>query len=251
MDQVVASQRFTFSEVTVLVNNVIDRSRAEVLARRLLDSGSVVTRVEFVSDHLPLALRQCGLSRRDMRRLPHFTDCLLVACTLPGPPWVCYWDADARLSNPSDWISPVLAEMRADPRHMIGNPDNWHSGLSEAEAMTVHGGIAVGYGVSDVALLGRRAELGRRIYKYIAPASWRYPLSAIAPVWEQRVDAYMRRNQRTRVTALGSRIEHRGEVGTNYPRTGPRERLRGGVLRRVRVLSDRVSSHPAMRAWPR
>lgn len=250
MDEIVGSQSFPFTAVTVLVNNVSDRSHAEDLRAALLGSGSVVTRVEFVADHVERALHRCGLKPSSIRRLPHFTDCVLVACTLPGAPWLCYWDADARLQRPQDWISPVLAEMVADPRHLIGNPDTSTPGLAEAEAHEVRADFAVGFGVSDHAFLARRADVGQPIYRRIAPASWRYPLAAVEPVWEQRVDAYMRWQGRTRLTRLGVRLDHVGDVGTNYPSAGPREGVRGRAFRRLGPLAGRVSAHPVMRAWP-
>jgi len=214
----VDSQRFDFASVTVTINNVADRWDAERRAARLrLDP--TISRVEWVADHLPKAMKVTGMRRRDMDRLPHFTDCGLVAATLPGPDWVCYWDADARLREPHDWITPTLNRMTSEPRAAVGNPNNWHPGLAEREALRVDGDFAVGYGFSDVAFLARRADLARKIYHRVwrCPASWRYPLAHVEPVFEQRVDAWMRTAGRLRVTYLPAVYEHVAPVGVNYP----------------------------------
>ncbi|WP_143447905.1 hypothetical protein [Kineosporia sp. R_H_3] len=245
------AQRFPFASVTVLVNNVDDRADAEARAKELGEADPGVSRVEFVADHLLAALAVTGLRARHLEPLGHFTDCGLVAATLPGPEWLCYWDADARLREPADWLTPTLAAMDADPRHGVGNPNNWHPGLAEREALIVDGDVAVGYGFSDVAFLARRADLARPVYRKVSPASWRYPLAHVEPVFEQRVDAWMRRERRTRVTYLPAVVEHLGEAGGNYPAGGVRERVRRAAFRRAGRAAAAVSSHPAARAWPR
>lgn len=245
----VAEQRFSFASVTVLVNNVNDdRGDAERLAKELLAADPVVSRVEFVEDHIAAAFAKTGLSARRIRRLPHFTDCCLVALTLPGPDWLVYWDADGRLREAADWISPMIAYMEHHPEIAVGNPNNWHEGLAEREALEVDGDVAVGYGFSDVAFLVRRSEFARPIYRKICPASWRYPLAHVEAIFEQRADAYMRRTGQTRATYLPVVVTHEAEAGVNYPAGGLRERAR----RKALTLADRAlsqASHPAVRAW--
>lgn len=244
----VGQQRRHFDAVTVLINNVDDRPAAEKLGAALLERGEA-TRVEFVADHLSSALQRCGLSRRSIRRLPHFTDCCLVAVCLDGPEWLVYWDADAALQQPADWVTPTLSYMREHADVAIGNPNNWHPGLSEQEALHIDGQMAVGYGFSDVAFLARRADLAAPIYRKVAPASWRYPLAPVEAIFEQRVDAWMRRSGARRVTFLPVTVTHPPEVGRNYPRLGLRARARAKSLRSVARLASALSSHPALRAW--
>lgn len=245
------SQSYPFAQVTVLINNVADQ--ADVAERATtLTRAEPRLRVVWVREHLSAALASTGLRPRDIARLPHYSDCCLVAVTLGGPAWVCYWDADARLREPVDWISPVLLEMERDPTHVVGNPNNWHEGLAEREAMRVDepAGLAIGYGFSDVAFLARREDLSNRIYRSVAPASWRYPLSDIEPIFEQRVDAWMRRHRRTRVTYLPAVIDHITAEGSGYPpRTDLRARGRRSFYRRASKVAAALVSHPALRAY--
>jgi hypothetical protein len=244
-----ASQRFTFAAVTVLINNVDDRDDAKALAEELLSADPGVTRVEFVADHLAYALACTGLNRRRMRRLPHFSDCCLVATSLVGPEWLCYWDADATLQEPCDWVTPTLEYMAAHADVAVGNPNNWHSGLAEREALSIDGNMAIGYGFSDVAFLATRTRLCQPIYRKIAPSSWRYPLAHVEPIFEQRVDAWMRRTGGLRATYLPSVVTHPTTVGANYPDPRFRERIRSVAMNRTGRLAATISAHPAMRAW--
>lgn len=237
-------QGFPFASVTVLVNNVRDRADAERLA-----ASCDVDRVVFVADALPAALARTRFPRRHLRRLPHFTDCCLAAATLAGPEWFCYWDAEADLREPHDWISPTLSFMQTNPQVGVGNPNTWLEGLAVREALRIDGDIAVGYGFSDVAFLARRSDLGSPIYGKVAPASWRYPLAHVEPIFEQQVDAWMRRTGRQRATYLPATVTHPDEVGGNYPAAGLRERIRGRLMRSVGQRASRISAHPAMRAW--
>lgn len=243
----VEQQRFGFTAVTVLLNNVDDLDQALRMVKTLVDMGEI-TRYAVVADELAVALAKTDLRERHLRRLPHFTDCCLVAVTLEGPDWLAYWDADAVLEEPGDWVTPVLAFMAANPEVAIGNPNNWHQGLAEREALRVEGDMAIGYGFSDVAFLARRSELAGPIYRKIAPASWRFPLAHVEAIFEQRVDAWMRRERRLRATFLPIVVTHPMEAGSNYPAAGLRERIRGRALRSLSRVLARVP-HPATRAW--
>lgn len=246
----VFQQRYDFAEVTVLINNVDDREDASRLARQLVELGEI-TRFEFVGDHIDDALRRCGLKWRHIKRLPYFTTCCLVAVCLDGPPWLVYWDADVTLREPMDWITPTLGRMLTDDRLAIGNPNTWYEGLTVWESLEVDGDLAIGYGFSDLTWMARRAELTAPIYRYVSPASWRYPLAATEPIFEQRVDAWMRRRGRLRLTYLPAVMTHPDEGGANYPPRTLRQRVRGRLQRDLGPRLAAVSGHPAMRPWAR
>ncbi len=248
VSEVAGSQGYRFGSITVLVNNVAERADAEVRAKRLLAEDSSVGRVLFVSDHLGRALRTTGLRHQDLRRAPHFSDCALVAVTLDGPDWLVYWDADVRLVHPGDWVDPTLKAIEADARLVVGNPNWAGDGSSEREALWRRGDFGIGYGFSDQVFLARRSELGRPIYRNVAPASWRYPMAHIEPVFEQRVDAWMRRTGRLRTTFLPVTYFHPDHGRTTYPPERVVDRVRRPVYKRLEQLAGRMSSHPAMRA---
>lgn len=249
-----AAQQFKFASVTVLINNVVDREDGQRLADQLLSDDPGVTRVLWVSDHLDSALSQAGLRGRHIARLPHFTNCCLVAVSIDGPEWLCYWDADAHLEQEQDWITPTVAFMETNPRVLIGGLEgqflgNPMSKLAEREAIGLDSGFALGYGFSDIAFLARRADLARPIYRRVAPASWRYPLAHVEPVFEQRIDAYMRTTGRLRATRLGEYWTHEEVLGTNYPASALREKVRRRLQRFILRTVSRID-HPALRPWP-
>jgi len=247
LEGLIGQHRFRFTSRTVLINNVDDRKDAQRVAKGAIEAG-LIDRAFFVGDNLASALAATGLKPRHLRRLPHFTDCCLVAVTIAGPEMLVYWDADAMLEEPRDWISPCLALMAERTDIAVANPESWH-GLAEREALSIEGRFAIGYGFSDVAFLARRSELARPIYRYLAPASWRHPLAHVEAMFEQRVDSYMRRTGRLRATWLDAIYLHEGDAGINYPDIGLRERARRKAFRKLFALAQ-LSSHPALRAFP-
>jgi hypothetical protein len=141
-----------------------------------------------------------------------------------------------------------LARIEADPRLVVGNP-NWAAdGSAEADALCRQGEFAIGYGFSDQVFLARRSELGRPIYRNVAPASWRYPMAHVEPVFEQRVDAWMRRTGRLRATFLPVTYYHPDHGRATYPPETVVDRVRRPLYKRLEQLAGRMSSHPAMRA---
>ncbi len=218
--------RFPFAGRIALINNVKDMTDARSRAMELVSAGELDA-FHIVSEKLPEALQKTGLSRDDLGRLPHYSDCSLVAVTLPGSPWLLYWDPDIRLEQPIDWITPTLARMRADRRLLVGNP-LWQDPTLESSTLERDGDFAIGQGFSDQVYLVRREEFAAPIYRQRCVASYRYPASAIAYVFEARVDAFMRHHHRLRVTYLPARYLHPvHETGSQKERSRPLERIRG------------------------
>lgn len=214
----------SFARKVALINNVNDPDDARQRAEALLAKGEIDA-FFFVADLLDGALKRTGLSRRDLGRVPHYTDCALVAITLPGAPWLLYWDAEVTLRHPANWIDPALELMEKDARVLVANPAGWRG---EVNWMTFDfsGPFALGYGFSDAVFLARRADLARPIYRERCLASVRFPLAHIAPVFEQRVDSYMRRHRRLRATHASVVYEHPDDWGLSYPNLSLAEALR-------------------------
>lgn len=204
---------------------------AVVRATHLVESGEITEFVR-VDERLPAALAAVGLRPRDLGVLPHFTDCALVAIHLEGSDLLVYWDVDVKLSQPIDWVTPSVELMRSHRRVVVANP-SWDAVEARAESTHEVGDFVLGYGFSDHAFLCRRSRFTHRGYRRVVPASWRYPLAHVVPVFEQRVDSWMRRERLLRATYLPASIEHRGPVGTQYPTATIRQRLRRSVQARV------------------
>lgn len=244
--QIEAQHRYRFASRIAVINNVESRADAKAHAEDLVRRGEI-DHFEFVADHLERALEHVGLTRRDLGRIPYYTDWAIVAVCLRGSPWLLCWDADIRMREPANWIEPAIALMERDLRIMTANP-NWQSGTLERETIETSDGFALGYGFSDQAFLVRRADLARPIYRERCVASLRYPLSHIAPIFEQRVDAYMRTHRRLRATFREAVYIHPGE-GVSYPALTLTETAQR-ILNRALLVGRRMipSRDPAQRA---
>jgi len=227
-----ASQRFEFARCVILINNVNDREDAQTRAQALVEER-VVDELHFVADHLERALARTGLRRRELEPLLHYSDGPLVASTLPGSPWLLYWDPEARLSEPVDWITPALELMLEDERVMVANP-SWElpdpqqrrAGV-EREAIETRAGFAIGHGFSDQVFLASRAALAAPIYRQRCIASITYPTAHKASIFEARVGAHMRHHGRLRATSLvATYVTDLPAGGSSYPPRGPLESLR-------------------------
>jgi hypothetical protein len=240
------ANRHRITRRVVLINNVADRAEAERLAARLVDAGEI-DEFHFVADRLDRALARVDLRRRELEPLLHYSDAPLVAVCLPGSPWLLYWDAEARLHEPIDWVSPAIELIRRDERVLVANP-SWEppdaNGARpgvEREALARDAGFALGEGFSDQVFLASRAALAAPIYRQRCISLLTYPAAHKAHVFEARVAAYMRHHGRLRATSLKATYTIDGDAGGSaYPAHGAREKLRlarNAALLRALALS--------------
>jgi hypothetical protein len=224
--------RHSFARRVVLINNVNDRADASHRAQRLLDSGEI-DEVHFVADRLEEALGVAGLRRKELEPLLHYSDAPLVAAALAGSRWLLYWDAEARLLEPVDWITPALELMKRDERVMIANPsweppgdDGRRPGV-ERETIEAREGFALGPGFSDQVFLARRSVLAAPIYGQRCIVEITYPTAHKARIFEARVGAHMRHRERLRATSLATTYVIDSSAGvSSYSPSGARELAR-------------------------
>jgi hypothetical protein len=230
--QIAQTNRFEFARRVILINNVADREAAAALARQLLSDGEI-DEFYFVAERLDAALATTGLSRAELEPLLHYSDAPLVAATLPGSEALLYWDADARLLQPLDWITPALELLRREPRVIVANP-SWETPDAggaragvEREALELRDGFALGEGFSDQVFLATRAALAAPIYGQRCISRIAYPAAHKAHVFEARLAAHMRHHDRRRATSLAATyaIDTDGG-GSSYPPSGALETLR-------------------------
>ncbi|MCI0651955.1 MAG: hypothetical protein L0Z55_08730 [Planctomycetes bacterium] len=202
--------RRPFQRRVALLNNIGDRAAAAARAAALIERGEL-DEAYSVADSIDEALARTGLARRDLGRIPHYSDFALVAACRAQCPWLLLWDAEATLAAPCDWVSPALALFARDARVFAANP-LWELPGWEREVMETSGEFALGYGFSDQMFLARARELAAPIYRARCAASCRYPTAHIASTFEERIDAYMRTKRRVRATFTGAvyRHPHRG-----------------------------------------
>ena len=240
LKEIEQENRFDFARRVVVINNVECRAEAERLAMRAVDLGWISAFV-FVEDELDRALSLTNVSLQDIEKTQHFSDWAFVTVTMEGSPWVLHWDADVRLDQPYDWVSPSLELMSRDRRVMVANPSPL-----EVEPIETYGDFVLTQGFSDQVFLCRRSDFSGPIYKERCIARWRYPMIAFEPIFEARVDSWMRHHDRLRAVHLGSRYTHpkQGE-GDHYPQMSPVQGARWAfgicltaVLRRLPKTPD-------------
>jgi hypothetical protein len=234
-----ADQPHPFERRTVIINNVADRADATRRAVHLADRGELDAWF-FVEDHISDALIATGLSPAELGRAPYFTDWGLVLVSVPGPDWLVHCDPEVRMVAPSDWVTPAMELMEADPRVMVANP-SWyaptprHDTLARTTLETTPG-FALGLGFSDQLFLGRRSELAAPIYRQRCLASRRYPMANVGLSFEARVDAWMRHHDRLRANFLNATYAHPDEIGGAYPARRMAEKL-GSLLNRSLIAA--------------
>ncbi len=221
-----------FARRVVLINNVADRADAVGRAQRLLDDGEI-DEFHLVEDHLDRALLTAGLRRRELEPMLHYCDGPLVAAILTGSPWFLYWDPEARLIEPVDWIGPALELMNRDRRVIVANPsweppeeDGRRPGV-EREAIETREDFCIGHGFSDQVFLARRATMAAPIYRQRCIISIIYPTAHKAQIFEARVGAYMRHHGCLRATSLAATyLPDASAGGSSYAPSGALETAR-------------------------
>jgi hypothetical protein len=234
-----ADQPGPFERRTAIINNVADRADATRRAVHLADIGELDAWF-FVEDHINDALIATGLTPAELGRAPYFTDWGLVLVSVPGPDWLVHCDPEVRMVAPSDWVTPAIELMEADPRVMVANPCWYaptprHDTLARTTLENIPG-FALGFGFSDQLFLGRRSELAAPIYSQRCLASRRYPMANVGLSFEARVDAWMRHHDRLRANCLNATYAHPDEIGGAYPARRMGEKL-GSLLNRSLIAA--------------
>lgn len=218
-----------FARKIALINNVVDKTEVENLAKKLVELGDI-NAYYFVADYINDALKMAGLTVRDLGRIPHYTDCSLVAVYL-AKDWLLYWDGEIRLKEPVNWIDPAIELFKKDSRIFVANPNWCFPGLDD-ETWETKGSFALGYGLSDQCYLVKKSDIGRPIYKYRAPISLRYPMIQIEKIFEARLDSYMRTHNRLRATYKNAVYIHPDNEGSGYPKQTITEQCKMFFIRR-------------------
>ena len=200
-----------FAERILLINNVGDLQGVLSKARSLIADGEL-TSAHVVEDHLDEVLARVEVPKAELGRVLHYSDYAFVAPFVTSTQYLLYWDGGVVPTRPEDWVAASVSLLASDHRVFCATlrPCWW----DPSAELTVGGraGFAFGYGFSDQVFLTRTDELRSPIYGERCAASARYPLSHVSAVFEERVDAYMRRHRRYRAVHLDSLYEHEGRA---------------------------------------
>lgn len=205
-----------FDETILLINNVQNRQKADQAAQDLVTWGEISS-FFHVSDLLSHALQQIGLQPEDLGRIPHYSDCVLVAPFTTDAKFLLYWDAEVTLVTPTEWVERSIALLNRQSDVFVASPIPSRREYSRyvGETKDFH----FDYGFSDQLFLVRTEDLRKTIYREKCPASLRYPLSHVGSVAEQRLDSYMRNHSLVRALFKDATYLHEG-TKWYWPTTG-------------------------------
>jgi hypothetical protein len=243
-DRIADDNNFAFDARIALINNVVDRDDATRRAGRLLSDGEV-DEVAHVDEVLPRAMAVTGLSARAFRQHPHFLDYGIAMAVVGDSQYVVGWDAEVRLENRCDWITPSLHLLERRPEVFSAAP-NWprrDGNRLFVEAFERDGPHWLHWSFSDQVFLVRRRELAGPIYRRFAPSA--YARHAEHPwSFESRLEAYQRASRRPRAWFADVHYTH-----NDLPEVVVRSGGRSGVeLWQYRLLvraRDRLARLPS------
>ena len=207
MEQLIARNAHEFAARVVFVNNVDDPAAVMRRGRRLVSSG-MLTDIVLVEEYATEALAHVGLSAADLSQGYVYSVAEIVGIYLCQTPFLLHFSSDSTLPDRYEWVPSALDVLARDPRVAVANLV-WNGATESVleESRYDDGEFAYGYGFSDQMYLIRRDDFRDRIYNFDDPASSRYPTYG-GPLFERRVDSWMRSTGRLRATSLAGTYVH-------------------------------------------
>lgn len=229
--EILNQNRFKFSNVYVLINNVNDPAKAIKLARHLV-SKKIITGYFFVKDYVEKALEIAEISKSELDKFGYFLDWALVEPLVVKSTYFMHWDCEINLRKPYDWISPCLLILQSSKSFFCANPA-WTDNRKELKTYSIleKKDCFIGQHFSDQCYLINKHELLRPIYHYKDIFSLRFPLSTLFSIFEKRIDSYMRSSNRYRITYKHTTYTHPSStIGANHPKASILQKIASGVL---------------------
>ncbi len=227
LPMMIANCGHAFVRKHLIINNVIDRSKVETLARACVERG-LIDEYFFAEDHATAALDFYGLDRESFKSGYYYSISELVGLFLCGTDYLLHFASDSHIETrvPYDWISEAQDLMEKDSRIACATP-TWNRKYHEAKAESNSelDNWYVGQGFSDQCYLVRTALFRGRIYNETHPYSERYPVYG-GELFEKRVDSYMRNHGLLRLMNKRFCYRHR-----NFPKAG--------LMRAIALLQNR------------
>lgn len=214
------------SNIRILINNVVSRRHVNLLAQRAKKSG-LIGDFFFVDELAPDVLKHFDLKKDALGSGYRYSICELAGLYLSKKPYILHLSGD---SLPAANIDPSFFELSAElfKRNEKVRVTNlmWNESLYEHISQSTSEDSDFWYsegGFSDQMYFVKSDHFKERIFKFIHPDSGRYP-SAAGPLFEKRVDSWMRVNGYLRAT-----FKHNAYRHTNFP-----TRLSAKLLRKLR-----------------
>jgi len=217
IDRVINYNQYKFKNVFILVNNV--KNKNSIIKK--LDSLTIKKKIDeyfFVKDYIKRANEISGLTKDDYKRVENYINWALCIPIISRSEYVLHWDPDVDMIIEGNWISDSIKQMKNDSNIIAANP-SWDReyGLRKHESFKEDKFFFYTHDFSDQVYLIRRVDFLKPIYKYWHIYSLRCPLAHIGSTYEKRVDGYMKRKNKIRITHKKAVYHHPDDSGHSYP----------------------------------
>ena len=214
------------SQIVVLINNVWRRKPVIELGKKAIDGGLISSFI-FVDDISQEVLENFALDRESLGFGYRYSICELAAIYLNPRPYTLHLSGDTLpLGNLSkDFYYKAKALLESSENISVANL-MWNTNLDEHSDQAVNEDEDFYYspgGFSDQMYFVKTREFRAQIYNFRHVESDRYPIHAHG-LFEQRVDSYLRVNNKLRATYKHAAYRHENH----------RAVLRSRLLRKVK-----------------
>jgi hypothetical protein len=213
LETMISNCNYKFEKKHLIVNNVNNRSVVEKHCKEKIQTG-VIDAYFFVEDFANEVLTHFDISLDSFKGGYYYSIAELVGIFKCKTKFLLHFSSDSYIEDKSNWISSAIEIMNEDKNIFVANP-TWNKRYDEAENEKV-GEIKdfyIGYGFSDQCYLIRTDDFNNEIYNEKNIESNRYPQYG-GELFEKRVDAFMRNNQKFRITH-----KHSSYISKNFPKS--------------------------------
>lgn len=202
----IENQQYSFFEKILIINNVDDLARVELMAQEKVDQG-LLTRYVVACDVLSFF----GLKRSDFNDWQYYNALApLMAIYEAKGDYLLYLTGDVSLKKPVSWIHKAIRFMEKKSNVKIANL-TWNGNYKEARKESFRSTwnfYEAKEGFSDQMFLVKTADFQAPIYGEIRDDAAHYPRG---DVFEKRIFSYMKNRGWHRITYKRGSYIHEDE----------------------------------------
>lgn len=213
LEKIIAANNYAFKRKQIIINNVNNRNEVEKYCKKQIKEG-VIDCYFVVEDYESEVLEHFGIEKQSFAGGYYYSIAELVGIYLCETDYLLHYSSDSFIkSNQLNWINEAVEIMEENPDIFVANA-TWNDNFEEVRKGTIDeiGNFSVGRGFSDQCYLVRTKDFMFPMYHDKNPLSERYPKYG-GELFEKRVDAYMRNNEKLRITHKQASYR-----STNFPR---------------------------------
>lgn len=237
---------FPFKNRIVIINNVNDRNSVTQIAQALVEK-EVIQAYYFVEDWLEESFKPFNLSNKYFGRIYKMSNWDFTMIKMVQSPYLLHWDEYADIDKEIDWITPSLALLESNPQYFCATPImKGRKKELETNIIKDNNEFLLDYEFSDHIFLIKTEYLRKQVFRSHHFWIYTYPMAFIAPMWEARVDAYMRTHDLVRINFKGTTYDHLYE-GAGRPKFSFWETRRRNISFRLiflyKIFYDPIHNH--------